>query len=408
MNKIIIITGHFPPKKGGVETNNTYYLDVIEESKNITSVVITYENRYDESFCDYWKKSKVIRIKIPTKFYEYMISLNSVSRLNTSAKKSIYLFLHVYSLLKGCFLARHEIRTGDVILAKGAIPECLVGYITSLITGKKFCIRWHNDIKNISSNYIIKFIFKMCFNKASKIIINGKDNADYIKYLIKEKLDNKIIVAKHPIDIDIFYPMSLSSCKSDLNLSNETFIILYAAALNETKFCDLIVNVASELLRFNSSNFFFVFIGEGPLFSEVHQLLKQYPLNVKFVDKLINQQELASFINTANIVAGTADVQYPSRLVLETLACGVPVLLINTPISDQTRKTCLKFTIDLPQVFIVNPTSSDITQFIVNNHEQITKVRKNEEKTMSSYNYVKSNHLKQKVINEEIHSYFKS
>ena len=45
---ILMLTTHFPPKRGGVETSCIQYLEAAETDDRFTLAVLTYENRLDE------------------------------------------------------------------------------------------------------------------------------------------------------------------------------------------------------------------------------------------------------------------------------------------------------------------------------------------------------------------------
>jgi hypothetical protein len=249
---IFLITTHFPPKKGGVENNNLQYLDFCENQENIQLTVLTYENRQKVKFQDYWRRSKVIRIRIPASLLEFMSGLKSVSRLNSPLKKFLYICLHNYFIIKGGIVHFGEILKADKILANGALVESFASLMLSTLARKKYAVRWHTDLSGIFTNAISR----LCLDRASAVAFNGEDIKE--KFSAAERLNNRSFVAKQGVNVAIFRHVSQKKSRTVLNLPQRKFIILFACALNEVKFCDLIVDLAPTLFQ-NDSDFFQIF-----------------------------------------------------------------------------------------------------------------------------------------------------
>jgi glycosyltransferase involved in cell wall biosynthesis len=393
---ILLITTHFPPKRGGVETSNTHYLDFFEKQENFQLIVLTYDNRYRVKFNDHWKKSKVIRIQVPAPLLDYMIELKSVSKLNSFFKKALYLLLHTYYLLTGSLVHLKEILQADKILVNGALIESITGYVVSILTRKKYSVRWRTDL----SGGLVNKAIELCFRRASRIGVNGKD--------IKEKIikltgfsESRVFVSKHAVNTEIFYPVSLVKARTNLNLPLNKFIILFVAALNETKFCDLIVDSVPALFQ-NDYDFFLVFIGEGPLEYAVEKLKKLYISNILFINHFVKPETLNLYVNASDITIGSADIYYPARVVPESLACGTPVLIFNTSAHLEKRNRELKFKIPLPHVFTVSPSQDELCASLMKNKSEIHQIRNDEQLTEMSRQFILQNHGQEKIISNDI------
>jgi len=392
---ILIITTHFPPKKGGVETSNIQYLDFFERKENFKVVVLTYENRHREKFDDYWQRSKIIRIKVPTALLEYMTGLKNVSRLNSFYRKFMYAFLHICWLGIGGLIYLKEVFKADIIIANGALIESVVAYALSTIAKKKYAVRWRAGFSGILADIVTKLILR----RTRVVGVNGRDIQLEIMRLTNFN-ETKVFISKHGVNMNIFYPIPQRKSRTILNLSPTAFIVLFAAPLNRTKFCDILVESIPMLLR-QSSDYFFIIIGEGPLDSEVSKLERLYKRNMRFVPHFVPPEKLNLYINAADITAGCVDVCYPARMVLESLACGTPVYLFNVARREEVSKK-VTFTLPLRNVFMISPSSSRLCEFLSKNKLKIHQIRNNKKLIEECRQYILQNHELNKIVKNEI------
>ncbi|MHA1834774.1 MAG: glycosyltransferase [Candidatus Baldrarchaeia archaeon] len=379
-----------------METRLQQYLDFAEAQEGLKFTVLTYENRYIENFVDYWKRSKIIRIRVPIPLLEYMIGLKSVSRLDSAFKKGMYVFLHVFFLLLGGLIHFKEVLKADKILVCGALVESIIGHILSLLARKKYAVRWCADLSDTMANIITKLVLR----RASVIVVNGIDTKEKmleLTWLTREK----IFVSKHAIDTDVFRPISQTEARRVLNLPLNKLIVLYAAALNEVKFCDLVVESISKVFQKNS-DFFLVIIGEGPLGNIIKDLMKSNNANLLFINHFVHQKTLSLYINAADLVIGSADVCYPARLVLESLACGTPVLLFNAPVRVEKRETGLQFKIPLNNVFVIPPSEDEFVRFLLTSKEKILQSKDDKHIVEMSRLYILQNHEQRRKVEDDL------
>jgi len=393
---ILIITTHFPPKKGGVETSNVQYLDYLEQKKNIKVVVLTYENRYKEKFDDYWRKSKIIRIKVPPALLEYMTGLKEVSKLDTLRKKFIYAFLHILCLTIGGLIHLKEAFKADKIIANGALIESFVARILSTIARRKYAVRWRTEL----SGKLIDIATKFALQHASVIGVNGSDIQSKVIRLTNSNR-NKVFVSKHAVNTDVFHPIHQRTARRILNLPLTAFIVLFAAPLNRTKFCDILIKSIPMLLQ-ECSDYFFVIIGEGPLESEIDMLARQYKKNIRFIPHFVSCEKLNIYINAADITASCVDVYYPARIVLESLACGTPVYIYNVARREEKISQKVRFTIPLRNVFVISPSASVLCKFLSENRSKIHQMRNDKALIKESREYILRNHAQNEVLKSDI------
>jgi glycosyltransferase involved in cell wall biosynthesis len=240
--------------------------------------------------------------------------------------------------------------------------------------------------------------------RATTIVVNGRDIEEDIYKLLENKKTPKILSAKQTVDTAFFYPVSPKLARNTLQLPQDKFIILFAAALNETKFCDIIVNSAYQIIGKNKSSFY-IFIGQGPLEDMVKELEASFPENVLFINHVVDPQTLSLYINASNITIGSADIYYPGNFILESLACGTPVLLFNRSIHLEKRNDVLKFKIPLPHIFITDYSNNGLLETLLVKRKLIESVKNNSQLVKTAQQYILQNYEKYKVLTEEFNEF---
>ena len=395
---ILIITTHFPPMRGGVETMNWQYMDFIESQVHLKALVLTYDTTHRGYFKDYWQKNKVIRIRVNKRILEFMISLKI--RLDSFPEQMAYILLHFFYLSKGSIIFYDIIKNTDAILANGGPVETIFGFILSIILRKKLLIRWRTSLKFYLTNPINNFLLKTCLKRAATIVVNGKDIEEEVHKLLRNGKLPKIFSAKQTVDTAFFHPILPELARDMLQLPQNKFIILFAAPFNETKFCDTIVNSAYQIVRTNQSCYY-IFIGQGPLEYAVKELAVSFPENVLLINHLVDPQTLSLYINASSITIGSADIYYPGNFILESLACGTPVLLINRSIHLEKRNEVLKFKIPLPQIFLTDYSNNCLLEALLLKRKLIESVKNDPETVKTAQQYIFQNYEKYKVLAEE-------
>jgi hypothetical protein len=398
---ILIVTIHFPPMKGGVETMSWQYVDFIESRRDLKAIVLTYDTRFIENFDDYWQKNKVLRIRVETRLLRFMISLKT--RLNSFPGRVAYVLLHLFYLSKGTILFFNRIKEADVILANGGAIESIFGYFLSIIIKKNLLIRWRTDFKFYLSNPVNRYLLRLSFKKATKIGVNGKDIEDEVNKFLGINEGQKVFSNKQTANTEIFYPLSTTYVRG-AKLRYEKFVILFAAPFNEAKFCDIIVQAAYNLIL-NDNSFFFIFIGHGPLDSIVKKLASSFPKNVLLIDHPVDPKTLSLYINAADITIGSADIHYVGNLVVESLACGTSVLVFNSSIHENKRGKSLEFELPLPHVFMADPSADRLSEVLKTNKEFVKSLKRDPKQVKIAQNYILQNYEKSKVLTEEFHKF---
>ena len=141
-------------------------------------------------------------------------------------------------------------------------------------------------------------------------VINRTEVPDFLtKYGIsKEKL--KYIPAFY-IDLDIFKPLDLKK-KNDL---------IFVGRLESNKGLDLLLEVAQK------SNLKILIVGTGPLYNNLKLQIDNYNIsNISLHGFAKNSLEIAKLINESRALVMLSYNEGGPRVVLEALACSVPVI----------------------------------------------------------------------------------
>jgi glycosyltransferase involved in cell wall biosynthesis len=168
---------------------------------------------------------------------------------------------------------------------------------------------------------ILKFIYtradaviaidKICYSQATQ---NGAAN--------------KTFLITNPVDKALFKPdVGYRSLTRDrLNISDSDKVILFAGRLSRKKQIHLIIE-ALYISRQKGHDWKLIIAGEGPLEKDLKSRVKRFQLNemVHFVGSISNDQ-IPLIYNAADIVALPSKDEGIPMMLLEALACGVPVV----------------------------------------------------------------------------------
>ena len=69
--KILIVSTHFPPRRGGVETSNVQYLETLSKRNDVDTAFLTYAFKTEPAMEDLLKSCKLIKLKLSPYFKRY-------------------------------------------------------------------------------------------------------------------------------------------------------------------------------------------------------------------------------------------------------------------------------------------------------------------------------------------------
>lgn len=305
--KVLQLTVHLFPNVGGVETHlNDLFIALIKRDWEI--FVLTYQPLSTKIEWKMFEKEKnltILRIPWLRGFFEKLVHL------------PIFEFIY---LVPGLFFLTPFIiffYKPNVIHAHG-----LLAAVSTVLWGKIFKIRTVVSLHSIYSfpkKGLYRVFVKLIFANCDFVLSLSKKSNEEINALGIEK--RKLGVFTYWIDLQRFRKMQ--SAKKILGWEKK-FVVLFVGRLIEEKGIKQLIDAAS--LWDGKINL--VIAGSG--------LMEEYVLkqvdnlkNVSFIGK-IDQDQLPLYYSAANcvIVPSTSDEGF-GRVIIESLACGTPVIASN-------------------------------------------------------------------------------
>jgi glycosyltransferase involved in cell wall biosynthesis len=190
-----------------------------------------------------------------------------------------------------------------------------VGVFWGKVFGKRVITTTHS-IYNFPGGGAYRNFAKWVFNKSNRVLTLSKQSKNEIEKLGVES--GKISVFTYWIDLNKFKPVK--NAKGRL-MWKDKFVVLFVGRLVEEKG----VLVLLEAAKGWDENITLAIIGTGPLEAEV----KHYSSTIKHITYLgkVDNSELPLYYSAADllIVPSTSEEGF-GRVILESLACGTPVV----------------------------------------------------------------------------------
>ena len=198
------------------------------------------------------------------------------------------------------------------------------------------------------------------FNKPCVITVRGSDinsftNKPFLRSLILYTLQNattvlavshdlkkkmiklgcaeqNIQVIPNGVDPSLFYPISKTKARSNLDLGSDLKILLAVGNLIPLKRFHLLIDCMYHIVKKNENkNIKLIIIGEGNQRKNLKEQVAQLSLqpNIKFVGR-VNHHEMYLWYNAADLLTVVSESEGCPNIILEALACGTPVLAYST------------------------------------------------------------------------------
>lgn len=303
--RVLQLSAHFKPNIGGVETHMGDLVDALVENHWFVTI-LTYQPLTTKARWRIYEKSRgvtIIRVPwLPSLFYVLI-------------HYPIFEFLY---LLPGLFLSLPFVlfwKNPQVIHAHGLVAG-FVGIFWGKIFGKRVVISTHS-IYSFPKRGLYKSFARWIFNNADYSLGLSNQAAVEIKSLgVKAE---KVGTFTYWINLNKFnVPVSKFKVKKQLGWDNE-FVILFVGRLIEEKGLFELLDSAKNW----NKSIYLKIIGSGPLESIVREKLSN---NVEFIGA-ISQDRLPLYYGGSDIliVPSTSEEGF-GRVILESLACGTPVI----------------------------------------------------------------------------------
>jgi glycosyltransferase involved in cell wall biosynthesis len=334
---ILILSPFFRPNVGGVETHLN---DLCEYFRTENKVfVITYQPLTNNAKSPNIEASKNLEVfRLPwfrgTLFFDF-------------AKYPILEFLYLTPALF-MFSAQFVIKRRkqiDVIHAHG-LNAAFIAKFLGRAFNKKIVTTIHAvyEAGPIMSN-LIRWIF---ISSDVILALSERSKKNLMKFGIPE---TKIEISRQWVDQNKFKPLNRTQLRVEKGLGQK-FVILFVGRFIETKGVRILLEGASKM----SENIVFLFLGSGPLESEIKNAADAHS-NIILVGK-VSEEDLINYYNIADVLAvPSMQGEGAPRVVLEALSCGLPVLASN--------KGCLPDLINSDVGWLMEPTVEDFLNKII-------------------------------------------
>lgn len=306
--RILQLTVHYAPNIGGVETHLIDLVTELAKRKNDV-FVLTYRPLVAKTKWNIFEKKdflKVFRLPwLPGFFYKF----------NTSP---ILQFLY---LLPGLFIVTPFIilfHRPSVIHAHGLIAG-FIAVFWSKIFHRRVVVSTHSLYHFPKKGIYFTFV-RWIFSQADKTLCLSNQSVEEIQALGIPR--EKIVRFTYWVDTEIFKPYENSRTNSQWK---DKFVVLFVGRLIIEKGIRELLKAAEKI----DSKFLFVIIGDGPLAEEIKDKVNENSHKIVFLQKLENTK-LPEYYNSADmlIVPSIHDEGF-GRVILESLACGTPVIGAN-------------------------------------------------------------------------------
>lgn len=356
---ILLISRDFLPRIGGVATYNKNLLSFFRNKKNIFFNVLTFQPqnfKKQQPYLTEEKNAKIIRFPL-------LKTIGDTDGIDGSCIITVYfksLFYTIYLVVKSFFYLLKNRERIDIIYGTGARLVLSVLYVLKIFRKPIIC-HFHADSQFSNKGFLLRFLaFNLC-KSCDYLFVNSLDcKADLLKIGIEE---DKIILIHNWVDFNLFKPENKKLCRRKLNLPQNKFIFLFASRISVDKQVNLLLQTIKYINKKDDS-FLFLFIGDGAEQHKVVMSANKYK-NVIYLGERKNS-ELPEFINAADLTWGICDINYVAINVIESLACGVPVIAPNRvdPVFGDIKYKLRVKNSTLPENvgFLINPNPQLIAQ----------------------------------------------
>ena len=298
-DKILLITGDFPPVIGGI---STFFYELCKKSQNI--IVLTKKNRDEaEKQFDSAQEFKILRIRTFHKSLQPFIFAINAFRIVKKEK--------IDTLICGQFL----------------IPG-LSGYLIRILLKKPYYV--HTYGPEFREHKLYTPLLKLILNSAAKVISISNFAKDR---LLKQNIPHsKIEVLTPGVDIHRFNPhLNAEEIIQKHNLYDKK-VLLTASRLDVNKGIDKMINLMPEILR-KYPNAVYIIVGKGPEERYLKKLASNSSKeNIIFVGEVSDKTLPLYYASCDVFILPTREV--PSKgyiegfgiVFLEASACGKPIV----------------------------------------------------------------------------------
>ncbi|MEM3737523.1 MAG: glycosyltransferase family 4 protein [Candidatus Bathyarchaeia archaeon] len=274
-----------------------------------------------------------------------------------------FLYLTPALLIYSFFFMLTHSKDVDVIHAHG-LNAALIGKLLKKLFSKR-CVFSLHAIYELDRRPILARMVRWISTSLDTIFALAERSKEDLEAGGLPK--GKIKIAPQWVNLDVFKQLDRSVCRRELGLEGK-FVVLFVGRLIEPKGVTLLLEIASKI---EAEDIVFLFVGDGPLATKV-KMEASVKKNILFAGK-VSEDKLVEYYNAADVFVLLSQYEEGfARVVLETLACGTPIIASN--------RGCLPEMVDSSVGILINPTIDEARNTILllyKNPDYLNKLREN-------------------------------
>jgi glycosyltransferase involved in cell wall biosynthesis len=210
-------------------------------------------------------------------------------------------------------------------------PDYMLPFVLFKRKNPKVCTLHGNPSKamDFGKNFVTRKIYgqieSFVLKHIDKVIaVDMKTQAFYLeKYpWIKDKL---IFI---PLGVDKFKPLNVQSLRKKYGLSKDDKIILYVGRFMKEKGLDMLIG-AFKQVKSTINNSKLILVGDGECEKWLKNTINERRINGVIFFKSMEHDRIPEIMNCADVFALCSYYEGLPTVVLESLACGIPVVSTN-------------------------------------------------------------------------------
>ncbi len=221
----------------------------------------------------------------------------------------------------------------EIMHAHSVIPTGFVGAIIAKLLNVPFFITAHGmDVYNFEKYSIFRHILLFSLNSGDSAIAVSEDLVEKMRFLGVDV--NKIVLLMNAVDTERFKPARNKLLRNKYHIHDKELLILFVGYLDVFKGIFEILN-AFHNLKNKSSNLKLMMVGGGPKESELKTLVSEFDLEdaVIFTGE-VKPGIIQEYYQAADIFVLPSHIKGVPVVVIEAMACGLPVVVSNTEIVE--------------------------------------------------------------------------
>jgi N-acetyl-alpha-D-glucosaminyl L-malate synthase BshA len=221
----------------------------------------------------------------------------------------------------------------EIIHAHTAVPTGFIAAIVAKIMQLPLFITVHGiDIYNFENDQIFKRVIRFSLNSSEKAIAVSDDLVEKMELLGVNR--EKIVFLRNAVDRDTFKPLKNKTLRENYGIKEIDILILFVGYLDVFKGIFETIEAFHDVAKKND-NIKLTMVSEGPKKGELKEMVSKFNLEDKVIFAgEIAPSEISKYYQAADIFVLPSHIKGIPVVVIEAMACGLPVVVSNTEIID--------------------------------------------------------------------------